>query len=92
MVAAAWDDLDKTSLVWMPAHCSDEAVGSKHKGDGTPITLLDIKGNREADRLAKLAAETHRVPEAIRDKLAYQSALITDTVEWIGRAAHLANH
>lgn len=68
------------------------SVGSKHKGDGTFITLLDSKGNREADRLATLAAETHRVLEAIRDKIAYQVALMSVTVHWIGRAAYQAHH
>ena len=68
MVAEAWDDLDKASLVWMPAHCGEDAAGCKHKGDGSPLTISDIRGNQEADRLAKLAAESHRVPEAIREQ------------------------
>ena len=92
MVAEAWDDLDKADLVWMPAHCGEGAAGSKYKGDGSPLTISDIRGNQEADRLAKLAAESHRVPEAIRSKIACQAALISDTVKWIGRAAHLANN
>ena len=47
----------------MPAHCSDAKAGVALKGDGTAVTILDIRGNRAADKYAKLAASTHRVPE-----------------------------
>lgn len=87
MVMNAWDGLRNDQLIWILAHCSDDAAGTKHRGDGQPMTLRDIKGNREADRLAKLAAETHRVPEDIREQLLLQARLITETVRWIGRAS-----
>ena len=32
------------------------------------ITHFDRKGDGEADRLAKLAVEAHRVPKEVRDK------------------------
>ena len=66
--------------------------GTEYKCDGTELTLDDIRGNQKADRHGKLAAETHRVPTTIRDKISFQAALISDTVKWIGRAAYLANN
>ena len=72
MLMKAWDDLDASNLTWMPAHCSDDKAGSVNKGDGTPVTLHDIRGNRLADKYAKMAASAHRVAEGIRLKLRQQ--------------------
>lgn len=89
---AAWGDSGPDSLILMTAHCTDDEVGSLHRGDGVAITKDGIKGNGEADRLAKMAADMHRVPEGTRIRLNQQKNLIQNTVKWIGRAAYLANN
>lgn len=54
---------DIVDLVWMPAHKGDEQVGVAIKGDGQPMTLSDVLGNRLADWHAKEAVKQHRVPK-----------------------------
>ena len=61
LMFAALADTEAAAVVWMPAHTKEEDVGRLHLGDGTLLSESDRKGNEEADRLAKLAVEAHRV-------------------------------
>lgn len=74
MLLKARCDLGPDRLTWMRAHCSDAKAGVALKGDGTAVTILDIRGNRAAGKYAKLAASTCRVPEKIRLRLQRQKA------------------
>ena len=72
--------------MWVPAHTTEKDVGVKGLGNGQKLTTLDRRGNELADKPAKAGAETHRAPQAIRDKLCAQDELIERTVTWIGKA------
>ena len=58
---SALEDTAVDQVVWMPAHKSKQAVGQFRCSDGQWITEADIRGNAEADRLATLAVQQHRV-------------------------------
>jgi hypothetical protein len=91
LLCTTLDDVAGSDFVWLPAHKSEEQVGSTLKGDATPLTLKDLKGNAEADRLAKLAVSEHRVSRAYVkqwDDLKHQAE---STARWAARAAELAN-
>ena len=61
MVMSTLEDTPAEKVVWMPAHKSKQAAGQFRCSNGELITESDIKGNAEADRLAKLAVMQHRV-------------------------------
>ena len=56
------DPAAQVKLEWMPAHTAQWQVGKTRKGNGAKLTEGDRNGNEEADRLAKLGAQSHRVP------------------------------
>ena len=62
LMFAELDDMEVDAMVWMPAHTKDSNVGH-------PLTHFDRVGNKEADRLAKLGANSHRAPEPIRRRI-----------------------
>lgn len=66
MVSKAWDDMAAGELTWVPADCTDDETGTGFKANGTPVTVLDTRGKRAADKLAKQAAHTRKVAENIR--------------------------
>ena len=72
-VARVWAPLnavlnnDTQRVVWMPAHCSQDAIGVKRLGNGELLTALDITGNAYVDQLAKEAAREGRLPRARRE-------------------------
>ena len=92
MVHSVLEGTPAEKVVWMPAHKSKQAAGQYRCSNGEPITDADIFGNAEADRLAKLAVEHHRVdPATVRwwDKM-FEQAL--KTARWIARATWAANN
>ena len=92
LMTTAWDDFDVEEMSWMPSHTTAQDVGAKELDNGEKLTELDRRGNALADKLAKAGADTHRVPESIRNKIAAQDALIEATVRWAGRATYVANN
>ena len=64
MVMSTLEDTSTDKVVWMPAHKSKKAAGILLCSNGVAITELNIKGNAEADRLAKLAVMQHRMDPA----------------------------
>ena len=90
-VCAALDD-DPQRVVWMPAHCSHEAVGIKRLGNGERLTALDLCGNAHVDKLSKEAARADRLPRECREAVTKLGADLTAIALWIGQATHLANH
>ena len=65
LMLAALDDTEPDAVVWMPAHTKESDVGRLYLGNGSTLTQLDRKGNNEANRLAKLAVEAHRVSKQV---------------------------
>ena len=92
MMCTALDDTEPAAMVWMPAHTSEADVGRACLGDGSRLTAFDRKGNSEADRLAKLAVQTHRVPKAVRVLVKEQGRLIEHTARWVAWATWAASH
>ena len=61
MVMSVLEEVPNDKVVWMPAHKTKQSAGKARCGTGDLLTDNDIAGNAEADRLAKLAVEQHRV-------------------------------
>jgi hypothetical protein len=92
LMFAALGDTPPEAMVWMPAHTSRKDVGVKLLGDGSTLTAIDRESNAEADRLAKLAVEVHRVPKAPLDFVTEHEQLVAATARWIAVATYEANH
>lgn len=92
LVLSALEDTAVDQVVWMLAHKFKQAAGQFRCSDGEWITEADIKGNVEADRLAKLAVQQHRVDSAevtLWERLCKETM---DTVKWVARATWAANN
>lgn len=92
LLFAALDDTPVESIVWMPAHQADGMAGKLARSDGKWLTADDIRGNREADVLAKRAVEEHRVPKLTRNQWTASIAETKARAKWIARATYLANN
>ena len=82
LIFSALDSCDTSSLpnrlvIWMPAHCTTAAIGNRIKSDGKFVSGIDWRANRLVDRLAKLAATMHCVPDAAA-KVARSAALAAE--------------
>lgn len=92
MVMSVLEDTPVEKVVWMPAHKSKQAAGQFRCSDGNLITAADIKGNAEADRLAKLAVRLHRVHVA---DVKHWEAMCKHTLKlakWVARATWAASN
>ena len=74
----------------MPSHTTAADVGVSALSNGATLTTSDRLGNEEADRLAKLAAALHRVPEHIKKPMAASMELARQLGRWIGQATAIA--
>jgi hypothetical protein len=92
LMFAALDDTEAGAMVWMPAHTKEADVGRVCLGDGSKLTQLDRVGNDEADRLAKLAVEAHRVPKQVRDRIEELNSVVEKTARWVARATFAAGN
>ncbi len=86
------DDSSADAVVWMPSHRNMSQVGKAALGDGSRLTAADLRGNDEADRLAKRAARWYRAPQATRAELAAATAAAARLAAHVGRATWAANH
>ena len=93
-VFASLDDHECSSIdiAWMPAHTTPAEVGIASLSDGSRLTANDRRGNNEADRLAKCAAEWHRVPDGTRKQMAVKMEIATQLRRWIGQATATAGN
>ena len=62
LMFAAFDGTPSQSMVWMPAHLTEEHIQVAVLGDASLLTEVDLRGNARADQYAKSAVEAHRVP------------------------------
>ena len=92
LMFAALEGTEAAAMVWMPAHTDEADVGRLDLGDGSKLTHLDRKGNSEADRLAKLGVEAHRVPEQVCDRVNELNKVVEKTARWVARATYAAGH
>ena len=76
----------------MPAQKSKQSAGQFRCINGEFIAEWDIKGNAEADRLAKLAVMQHRVDPAEVRRWERMCKETLETAEWIARATWTANN
>jgi hypothetical protein len=89
-LSASLDD-GPERVVWMPAHCSQQAVGNKQLGNGDWLTSYDVEGNAFVDKLAKEAARADRLPRLQRKAVHELGELVAAIVTWIGQVTRLAN-
>lgn len=68
----------------MPAHTTEDCVGVGLLGNGERLIAIDHVGNDEADRLAKLVVEQHRVPLDVRLMVKEHEELLLQTARWLG--------
>lgn len=87
---AVLDDVIGGAFTWLPAHKTEDQVGVVLKGDGTTLTAKDLEGNRDADRLAKLAVAEHRVSSMYVERWTNLKRQAESTARWAARAAELA--
>ena len=92
MVLNVLEDTPVEKVIWMPAHKSKQAAGQYRCSNGDPITDWDIKGNAEADRLAKLAVEQHRVDPTMVNMWYKLCEQTTAMAMWIARATWAASN
>jgi hypothetical protein len=88
-LAAALDG-QADGVVWMPAHCTCEAVGTKRLGDGSRMTQVDRRVNDVVDGLAKSAARVDQLPLAQRVRVEALWDRVTAIATWIGQATVIA--
>ena len=92
MVMLALEDTPAEKVVWMPAHKSKQAAGQFKCSNGEFITAADIRGNAEADRLAKLAVMQHRVDSSEVKRWERLCNETLATAKWIARATWAASN
>lgn len=88
-LAAALEDR-VNAVVWMPAHCTDKAVGTQQLSDGSFLTRSDVRANAIVDELAKAAAAHDRLPLSKTQWVRNQWDRVTTIATWIGQATVLA--
>ena len=75
----------------MPAHTAEAHIGVKTLSDGTVLSRIDRSMNNEADRLAKAAAMSGRVPAWVRAAVVGELGRLEAIARWIGQATAIAN-
>ena len=69
-IFACRENVDQRSLqsmfTWMPAHTTAATFSTRCRSDGRRLTAIDWRANAMADALAKKAAQSTRVPVAVR--------------------------
>ncbi len=85
-------EVDIERVRWMPSHKSEAQAGRYLRSDGQRVTLLDVRANAIADKLAKRGAESVRVPDDIRATIAAAEAATVWVARTIGHATWAANH
>ena len=72
-------------VVWMPAHTSEGDIDKAVCSNGQRLTGAWRSANELADQLAKMAAETVRVPSATRIAVAKEFKQAKDIAMFVGR-------
>ena len=91
LILAAFDDDAKPHVIWMPAHKKDEQAGTLTIGNGEPLSLVHILGNRAVDTMAKMAVAEHRADFRTVQEWSRTHQVVTRRAKWIARSTVLAN-
>jgi hypothetical protein len=79
-------------VVWMPAHCSAEALGHKVMSDGSALQAVDVSSNALVDAMAKSVARAQRPPKWQFDLIQREAKRLAEAATWLGQITALANH
>ena len=79
-------------LVWMPAHQSTAAIGSRTLSNGDRMSVIDWRANRLVDALAKEAAKQRQAPMAITRLLASARTAVKHAAALLGQVTYAANN
>ena len=82
---------DASLVTWIPAHTSASSIGTVKRGDGLPLTRVDHDANKEADMLAKHAANARRLPISYRAEIVALDDVSTRVARSLGRMTSAAN-
>ena len=77
---------------WIPAHTSQEQVGSLICSDGTVLTETMRCANEIVDRLAKQAAESIAISPGMRARLKKRYAQARELAVFVGQLTYAAGH
>jgi len=89
-VVPAYSPEDK--FIWMPSHCTLAAARFTLKSNGQPVSVLEWRGNRLVDLLAKAAARMNRVPQDVRSYIMAANRAVEYSAAMIGTTSWAANH
>jgi hypothetical protein len=87
-----YETLANQKVVWMPSHRTTASIGCIMKSNGKFITALDWRANRLVDKLAKLGAQQHCVPDLAIDTFNAASAAAEYCAALVGTVTFKANH
>ena len=79
------------SVVWMPAHCTNSAAGSRVLSDGRLLSRVDIAMNDLVDSMAKREASAWMPSKRERQRITEADSLIVAIATWIGHCTVYAN-
>jgi hypothetical protein len=79
-------------LIWMPSHNAVSSIGTALRSDGKYVTAIDWRANRLVDRLAKLAAAQHGVPDIAMRIFGQAHKAAEYCAAFLGTVTHRANH
>jgi hypothetical protein len=79
-------------LVWLPAHQTVAAIGSRRLSNGRVFSGIDWRANRLVDALAKQAAGDRQAPPAVTRLLASGKAAVRHAAALLGEVTYTANN
>jgi hypothetical protein len=79
-------------LVWMPAHQTTAAIGTRVLSNGERLSAIDWRANRLVDALAKQAAAQRQAPQAITRLLASARLAVRSAASLLGAVTYAANN
>ena len=80
------------SVAWLPAHCSDSAIGDRELSNGRKFDAVDLTMNALVDTWAKSEA-TAAAPSRCDFKVVEETTDLVDCLaRWIGLCTREANH
>ena len=91
VIHAALDDgASANTMVWLPAHTSQDRVGEAQCSDGLVLSYDMWQANRMVDLLAKEAAERVRQPPATRKWIKSHFKRLRDVAVFVGQLTYEA--
>ena len=86
------DDVDRSAIVWMPAHTATKDIGNVYISNGQPLTSIDRYSNAIADKHAKVAAARYAAHEDVVKTLEQYYDDVVEALKWLGLASWTATH